>query len=419
MSYLYVPSEFSYFSFMCFMGFDMKKIIHIFLSLVIVYATTTSSYANTSIGGWTAVDTIIAGANTTINAVKTSGGKAVKSAITIAPQAGKVGKLLLRGGAVGALALAVPQLLGDGVDWVLDPANNSIKYTIPASSGDTAVHQYKVQSADFAGNAAAACAAYVSTLAVIDGREVPAVLSVGAISDTRTNLSGDRVGYPFYCKVRGSYGSIDDIQGFMYGEKVIATKPAEERQKPIGDIADQVISNAAAGDVASQDAVKAAALEGFAAGEHDAALDAAAIPDTGVENPPVTDPANPPKDPPFDDSGIIGAINSLKALLAGILSSISSLADFFKSEPPPEPTPEETVIDIPTPDLPTPDTDINFGGSCPANFEVNSSIFGNPINIVLLDTTKFCSFLSTFVKYPVYAVSSLFALYILGGRKDV
>lgn len=80
---------------------------------------------------------------------------------------------------------------------------------------------------------------------------------------------------------------------------------------------------------------------------------------------------------------------------------------------------DDTELDIDTPDISPVDTDINFGGSCPANFEVNSSIFGNPINITLFETSKFCSFLSTFVKFPVYAASSLFALYILGGRKDV
>lgn len=79
---------------------------------------------------------------------------------------------------------------------------------------------------------------------------------------------------------------------------------------------------------------------------------------------------------------------------------------------------EDSELDIDITDVAPVDTDINFGGSCPANFEFNGSIFGNSINIVLLDTSKFCGFLSTFVKFPVYAASSLFALYILGGRKD-
>lgn len=87
-----------------------------------------------------------------------------------------------------------------------------------------------------------------------------------------------------------------------------------------------------------------------------------------------------------------------------------------KPEPPID---TDTEVDIIDEEVVAADTDINFGGSCPANFEVNSSIFGNPIHIVLLDTSKFCNFLETFVKYPVYAVSSLYALYILGGRKDV
>lgn len=79
---------------------------------------------------------------------------------------------------------------------------------------------------------------------------------------------------------------------------------------------------------------------------------------------------------------------------------------------------EDSELDIDVPDITPVDTDINFGGSCPANFEFKGSIFGNPINIVLLDTAMFCDFLATYVKYPVYAASSLFALYILGGRKD-
>lgn len=385
----------------------MKKIIHIFLSLVIVYATTTSAYANTSIGGWTAVDTIIAGANTTINAVKTSGGKAVKSAITIAPQAGKVGKVLVRGVGVGAVLLAVSQTLGDAVDYVLDPANNRIKYKNPVVPDTGFTYRMNYSGTDFT-SIADGCNQWY-----IDGAMST---SVGWVHKPSINY-GDGT---FSCNVEWNDGSSRRSTLGTYFASVPAEPDEDWKYLPIDSVAAQVISNAAAGDVASQEAVKAAALEGFAAGEHDAALDAAAIPDTGVENPPVTDPANPPKDDAgFDDGKIIAAINSLKALLSGILSSITNLTDFFKSEPPPEPKPEDTVIDIPVPDLPTPDTDINFGGSCPANFEVNSSIFGNPINIVLLDTTKFCSFLSTFVKYPVYAVSSLFALYILGGRKDV
>lgn len=83
----------------------------------------------------------------------------------------------------------------------------------------------------------------------------------------------------------------------------------------------------------------------------------------------------------------------------------------------PEP-PIDTELDIESSEPVASSTDINFGGSCPANFGYKGSIFGNQIDITLLDTSALCRFLSVYVKYPVYAVSSLYALYIFGGRKN-
>lgn len=393
----------------------IKQLLAFILSFSLIFATTARANANTSIGGWSAVDTITAGATNTINAAKTAGGKALKSAVTIAPQAGKVGKYLLRGGAAGALALAVPQILGDGVDWILDPANNRVIYKAPDTSAGDDITPADPYQWGYAGN-------YYKT-----ADDACRAAFVGAPSGwvyVNASVNGDSAD----CNVIDPDGTAM-INNIVFRVPNPAYDPSappssgdtKDMYLPIADVAAQVISNAEAGHAPSQEAVKATALEGFAAGEHDAALDAAAT-ETGTENPPDTE--NPPKDPdapaePFDPAGIISAINALKALLAGILSSITSLSDFFQSEPPPEPKPEDTEIDIPVPDVVPVDTDINFGGSCPANFEFNGSIFGNPINIVLLDTSKFCGFLSTFVKFPVYAASSLFALYILGGRKDV
>ena len=381
----------------------IKRVLAFILSFALIFSTTVSANANTSVGGWTAVDVITAGAANTINATKTAGGKVLQSAITIAPQAGKVGKYLLRGGAAGALALAVPQILGEGVDWVLDPANNSIKYTADVESAPSGSNW------GWTGGYPGVSNKYFATL------ESACRARFAAIGEVYHSSTSDGKCY-YLDGSKPMHGAT-----MNYIPNPAGGSAAEEKYLPIDTVAAQVISNAEAGHAPSQEAVKATALEGFAAGEHDAALEASAT-ETGTENPPDTE--NPPKDPdapaaPFDPAGIISAINALKALLAGILSSITSLSDFFQSDPPPEPKPEDTQLDIPVPDVVPVDTDINFGGSCPANFEFNGSIFGNPINIVLLDTSKFCGFLSTFVKFPVYAASSLFALYILGGRKDV
>lgn len=90
--------------------------------------------ANASmIGGWSLGGGLAQGASTVYDATKTviqNGAQIVKkSTITITPTAVDVAKVLARGGATVALGLAVEQLLG-GVDWVMDPANSQIVYSV-------------------------------------------------------------------------------------------------------------------------------------------------------------------------------------------------------------------------------------------------------------------------------------------------
>ncbi|MCH7333840.1 hypothetical protein MMP69_12040 [Acinetobacter modestus] len=76
-----------------------------------------------SLRGWTVKSTSPLGSGLIIEAEKLG----VSSSALIKPTPADVAKVL-RGGAAGiALSIAVDQLL-DAVDWVLDPANNQIKY---------------------------------------------------------------------------------------------------------------------------------------------------------------------------------------------------------------------------------------------------------------------------------------------------
>lgn len=394
------------------MNIIINRMLAFILSFLLIFATTARANANTSVGGWSAVDVITAGATNTINATKTAGGKVLQSAVTVAPSAVKVGKHLIKGGGAAALAFAVPQLLGDGVEWVLDPANNRVKYKERGGAGFV-VYEFTFQGNKYRG-ASAICNAYFSNFTA----------NGDVLTDKKITPKDN--GKVVTCSASSAYacssGTCTSPVSYVFYGTPVPEGDIEWQTLPIEDVAAQVISNAEAGHAPSQEAVKATALEGFAAGEHDAALDASATEsDTDTENPPdTTDPENPSEPAePFDPAGIISAINALKAMLAGILSSITSLSDWFQSEPPPEPKPEDTQLDIPTPDLPTPDTDINFGGSCPAPIVFDGSIFGQSIKFTMLDTVMLCDFLSTYVKWPVYAASSLFALYIVGGRKDV
>lgn len=294
-----------------------KKFLCVFMSLMIVIFSTQSAYATTSVGGWTALDTITAGATNTINATKTAGGKVLKSAITIAPQAGKVGKYLLRGGAAGALALAVPQLIGEGIDWVLDPANNAVRYTQPLSGGDTA-SPYAWTYNDVQLFSTPELAA--RSTCQLNGFGYVKIMSNGA-SEYYVTCSKPAGG----TRTLG----IRRVQNPSYDPTAPTT---EEKSIPINTVAAQVISNAESGHAPSQEAVKATALEGFAAGEHDAALDAAAT-ESGTQNPPDTE--NPPKDGeavPFDPSSILAALSSISAILAGIMSALTGFVDWWQAQ---------------------------------------------------------------------------------------
>lgn len=397
-----------------------KRLLAFLLSFALIFSST-SALANTSLGGWTALDTITAGATNTINAAKSAGGKALKSAVTVAPSAAKVGKHLIKGGGYLAVALAVSQIAGDSVDWVLDPANNRIKYT-PAGgappASDKIMYSFGVfgeQPYVIKDSPKDACDWY--------GFEYAKIHTDGAIGFKTLGWAGDPAAGTIYCHIERQKNGVTTndflVPGVVHEPIKDGGNEAAPQYIPINVFAEKVIANAEAGHAPSQEAVKATALEGFVAGEHDAALDAAAVPDTGVENP--TDPNNPaePVDPakPVDLSPITAAINALKAILSGILSSITSLTDWFKGEPEAN-KPEDNKIDIPEVPLPDIDSSVSFGGSCPSDLGADFNLYGTNFNFVLMPFSKLCPLLSTFIKPTLILLGSFMAVAIVGGRKD-
>ncbi|MFW2077397.1 hypothetical protein ACG94X_06660 [Acinetobacter sp. ULE_I010] len=79
----------------------------------------------TTLGMWRLSNSFAVGASILYDGLK----GAITSSVLITPNASQVAKVLKGGGADFALTLAVEQLLG-AVDWVLDPANNQIRYKV-------------------------------------------------------------------------------------------------------------------------------------------------------------------------------------------------------------------------------------------------------------------------------------------------
>lgn len=89
--------------------------------------TRTMSAPVASFGQWVVNGYTSEGASTVLNANRIIGGVATESKALITPNFSQVSKILRAGLGGAALTFAVNELL-DGIDWVMDPANNQIRY---------------------------------------------------------------------------------------------------------------------------------------------------------------------------------------------------------------------------------------------------------------------------------------------------
>lgn len=112
---------------------QLKLALRIYLSIAIVLSPIflMNSANAASLGGWTLGGGIAQGASTVYEGTKKVVIDGVdyikKGTASIRPTSTQVAKTLAKGAAGYALSFAVQELLG-AVDWVLDPANNQIKY---------------------------------------------------------------------------------------------------------------------------------------------------------------------------------------------------------------------------------------------------------------------------------------------------
>lgn len=123
--------------------------INIFLlSLFIAFAPTYIFAGSVASEGWSVSKRLVQGATTfydgTKNVVLNGKNYAAKGTAAITPAASQVSKMIVGTGAVLAVDLAIKSLLG-AVDYVMDPANNRVKYFVvgdPSNPKDPSVQYY-------------------------------------------------------------------------------------------------------------------------------------------------------------------------------------------------------------------------------------------------------------------------------------
>ncbi|WP_272401296.1 virulence factor TspB C-terminal domain-related protein [Acinetobacter baumannii] len=132
----------------------LKQINVIILSFVLIFAPTYVFATSVSAEGWSVTKRLVQGATTfydgTKNIVLNGKNYAATGAAAITPTAAQVSKMIVRTGAVLAVDLAIKALIGS-VDYVMDPANNRVKYFVvgdPSDPKDPSV-QYFYQTGAF------------------------------------------------------------------------------------------------------------------------------------------------------------------------------------------------------------------------------------------------------------------------------
>ncbi|OEC84800.1 hypothetical protein [Acinetobacter sp. YK3] len=203
--------------------------------------------------GWNVTKSTVMGASTLIDAAKDT----KISAALITPNAKQVAEVL-RGGAAGiALTIAVDQLLG-AVDWVMDPANNQIRYKPKPKVGEPPEGKYlwKVATNEYAQtyaySASESCKKWASIIGQFYYDKPAHFVRVEDIKEA-PNYS-DAYGY---C-ITYPEGYRKEHKVYITGTLVDINAP-KEKTLPLEAVAEQVISNADAGSLDAQVATNLAA----------------------------------------------------------------------------------------------------------------------------------------------------------------
>jgi len=227
----------------------MKTIIKIFICLSLIYTPMFANAAN--VGGWSLSNAVAQGASTVYDATKNvaiNGKDFVKDSwVKITPTASQVAKVLARGGAGYALSVAVEQLLG-AVDWVLDPANNQIKYYLdnPPSDPKDPTYQYYYVANGYGLNV------------IGTSPDDVAQKFCTAAGAKFTGWNVQNVVFNCYQGSKWTHAqAVSEVLNPAYDPN--AETEREEKSIPLETVAQKVISNAESGDPHAQVATTAAA----------------------------------------------------------------------------------------------------------------------------------------------------------------
>ena len=276
-----------------------KKVLITYLIIICCIYTPTAQAAGWSFGGYNF-------GNGSLNITK-NGVKITTAAVDSAPITSNLGAKILGGAIRGASVLGAISLISglaeDAIDWVLDPANNAIKY----KSNLTFVGSGQAGSVKgVAYNYNTAVAVYNDYMLTKYGNPLPSWVKEQA--GCQSNKDG------IFCWIPNS------LVAFA------SNTASEYKSIPIPTVAQKIQDMAKSGNANAQVDVTAAVTELVNAGTYDTpinqaiqqAIDNGTLPKDTTDTP--TDPTTPTT-PEIDTSSITAAIQSLASAFASAISN--------------------------------------------------------------------------------------------------
>lgn len=412
----------------------MKKFLSVFFAFTLYFNLITQANA-ASLGGWSLGSPVAQGSSAIVNGTKeiilNGASKIAKGTAKITPNATQVAKVL-RGGVAGyALSVAVEQLLG-AVDWVLDPANNQISYIDPNQPQEPfSKYYYQPPGQSYKCYSLSDCRSRVQASNKDNKVNSCVFLSSGNMSCSITTASGQKINYELRRYVNPVYDPAAD---------------PERKSIPLSTVAQQVISNAAGGDMSAQQAITAAAQDVINEAENDSAKAAPIVQQLEAskaieaENTATGEQTQNPANPNVTNIKLefpafcgwaptvceaAQTVISFPITLTGWWNTANQKADSWANsisqswaeakEWATSEKNEDTELDIPDQEQPDIDTDIAFGGMCPddrqAEINMGVGVIKMPISY-----EPICTTVST-AKPVLIFVGFFVAALIIGGVK--
>ncbi|WP_317455388.1 virulence factor TspB C-terminal domain-related protein [Acinetobacter johnsonii] len=382
-----------------------------------------SANASTLAGGsgWRVASTVANGIGVTVNGVKdvivNGASKTVNGVANVTPTAGQVGKFM--GKNLGAAAvIGAMDLLLDGVDYVMDPANNSIRYKVDSERTlvcGTTDCIYRIDGIGSFSSPQEACSAYFKSFGG----------SGSAVWDDWRNDS------KMSCVGKAPNGAYAGIR--VYHTIPTTETDQEEKTIPLVNLGSRVLEQAETEVKTGNPAVPiatpvtqaaATAVVGEAATDETQARPITAELDkssaistdetaTGEIAPPTTNPDTGEVKPgsiSLDFPVFCSWAPSMCVLADKVQEAITDAREWVK-----ESEATDTELEFPEQQQEETDTNINFNGSCPAKITLVNFNYHNNQQNWEVDFTEWCSAVTTYIRPIVISMGAFSAVLIVSG----